>query len=751
MSVLTRHPGLSQPPTPATPPARPRARGVAKRKAAVMTMIVLASSTAALVLANVLGDKFRTRPDVTRTREQTLAPGTERLLARMEAEHRIVIAADQKAIDPRARQTARDVLEEMSLRTDNFAYSIIDTASASGMVQYRDLVRSLVERERETLNRQTATIELGNAGCISLAGYLGDTLSASLLAIQEKLPAGTNEATLQRRAFEHAAAGARLAAKELSDAAGKSGEALRSKLGDQPLPATDIAAGALTQALARATDTMTESARLARDLASKGNGPAEESAGSLAPDIEKRRDQALVVLDSMRKIERPDLLRITRVLETGQAALVIGPPEVGVAAIDLDALFPPGSLLDAKGTTRTDLRRRAEELFAAGLGSIISKRRPIVMLVHGEVAPLLPQEKLFAALLERLRLRGIDVVEWPVALQDSPPTMLEVDPEARNPEKARPIIAVFLAPDSSAAPGRGGIASGPERAERVGNAARMLAERGDNILLCMNPSVLPGQGGVDPVVGVLTRFGLAAETGRPLVRESVSTRGRAIETVQYLQAREEMVMGSAPINGAVRGLPTAFSWPIALFERPVDDKARITLQPLYTIDSGTSIWSESEWLRLWQTPPESRAMLRDEDLPKMDPARDSVWPEGRATATPQRWLLAAAVQRSELGKKPQRAVVVGSNSWFIDNVSQNAVMVDGRPTLRNPGNMELFEASVLWLAEQDSLIAQSPSALAVPMISPIEEETLTRLRLAMILGLPMGVLLLGMLYRMVRG
>ncbi|GJQ31025.1 MAG: hypothetical protein HBSAPP03_29090 [Phycisphaerae bacterium] len=740
-------------PTPAATLAapKPRPRGAARRRSSFLWGILVVATTLVAIFANVLGDEFRYRPDVTRLREQTLAPGTQRLLARLDHEHRIVIAADMKSIDPRARQTARDVLESMASTTDQFTFTFIDTGSTAGLSQYRDLVRTLIERERDTLTKQTASIELGNAGCISLASYLGDTLSAALLGVQDKLPAGTPEATALRRTFEQAAASARVASRDLGDAAQRSGEALKSRLGGMPLPATDLAASTISQALARAVDVMTAAAQETRALAERSNGPAAEAAGTLAPEIERRRDQALIVLEAMRRIDRVDLLRVTRVLETGQAALVIGPPEAGLAAIDLDALFPPGSLLDAKGSTRMDLRRRAEELFAAGLGSLVATRRPIVLLVHAEVSPLLTQDRLFNKLTERLRLRGIDLVEWPVVLQQDPPSLLGVDPDARNPEKARPIVPVILAPDSSAAPGRGGTPGGPQRAERLGEVARQIAERGDNLLVCANPSVLPGQGTADPMVACLARFGLTADTGRPLLRDSVSPRGRAVDTVLFLQSIEESTSGSAPINGAVRGLPTAFSWPIALFERPISDKSRITIQPLYTIDAGPSHWAESEWLRLWQTPPESRALIAQDDLPKMDPSRDSVWPEGRPTDTPQRWLLAAAVQRSELGRKPQRAVIVGSNSWFIDNVTQNAVVVDGRPTYRNPGNIELFEASVYWLAEQDSLIAQSPSALAVPMVASLSDETVARLRLAMILGMPLGVLMLGMLYRLVRG
>ena len=50
-----------------------------------------------------------------------------------------------------------------------------------------------------------------------------------------------------------------------------------------------------------------------------------------------------------------------------------------------------------------------------------------------------------------------------------------------------------------------------------------------------------------------------------------------------------------------------------------------------------------------------------QDLPEYNKDRDGRWPEGRASAKPQSWLVAAAVERGEVGASPQRLVAVGAN------------------------------------------------------------------------------------------
>jgi hypothetical protein len=62
-----------------------------------------------------------------------------------------------------------------------------------------------------------------------------------------------------------------------------------------------------------------------------------------------------------------------------------------------------------------------------------------------------------------------------------------------------------------------------------------------------------------------------------------------------------------------------------------------------------------------------------------------------------------------------------------------------------------MEASVLWLAGEGGLIAQSPEAVSVPVVGNIAEAEARYVRLGLILGLPLLMLLMGITYRVIRG
>src|SRR5690606_25631157 len=130
---------------------------------------------------------------------------------------------------------------------------------------------------------------------------------------------------------------------------------------------------------------------------------------------------------------------------------------------------------------------------------------------------------------------------------------------------------------------------------------------------------------------------------------------------------------------AIRGLPTRYEWPIGL--RITSQSADVT--PLYTIDD-RAVWAESQWLGYLQVP-----LAQHHQVPN-PPAADS--PRDQTTGP---WIVAAAASRRLAGRdSPQRLVVVGSNTWYVDWIVGDVTEVDGRITPSNPGNIELLEAAV---------------------------------------------------------
>jgi hypothetical protein len=195
-----------------------------------------------------------------------------------------------------------------------------------------------------------------------------------------------------------------------------------------------------------------------------------------------------------------------------------------------------------------------------------------------------------------------------------------------------------------------------------------------------------------------------------------------------------------PIGKAINGLKTHIFWPVPI--RMGATPSGTTVTPILTIPNDGNTWAESEWLGYARIPASDRPRIIDPPAP--DSPRDD---------TKGPWPVAVALEnQSQPGTPHQRLVVVGGNGWFLDAVTQQAVgVVDGRPVLDSPGNMELFEASIFWLAGQDDLIARSAEVQSVPLIPPLSGAQLTAIRWSLIAGLPLLVLLVGASWRLVRG
>ncbi|MFZ4574573.1 MAG: hypothetical protein ACOYN0_09260 [Phycisphaerales bacterium] len=709
-------------------------------RAAAYSCVTVLAVLVTVITANIAAGKFVMRWDLTATSERTLAARTKVEIARLEGHYRFVIVADQTGFDSRSRRRVEDVLKEMHSRGANFGYSIIDTSSPRGIAAYQRLLWDLTEREALPLREQTKAVELGMAGVSGLSTYLTTTLAPALMEIHDALP-GSAQVEQVRAYLQQAAARARLASRDLLKAATDAQDSLRNRVGDIPLPLSDSAAATIVKPLGPAVDFL---AQVHKDLASLAAsdlaaGPPAERARAQLDGVEQQRSAGAVLADSLRRLERLDLTRVVDVLKSSQCALLIGPQGKGLVAVDIEELYPRVEYA-VEGSAAADLSRRVEDVIASALSALRAPERPIAVLVHGENGPFIDDIPMFASLMGSLRRKGIDLIEWPAVLSADGPSLASVDPRGQ-----RPVVYIVLSPDSTAAAKERGQLTGAQRAEKLGLVVQELIARGKPVLMNLNPSVAPSYGQSDPLASALAAFGLTADTGRPLFRELSSPRGKVVETDRMVQPVE----GPHALTGAVLGLPTYLPWPVAILDRPLPAGTRAKSTSLYELAADSRTWAESQWTGVWTTPREKRGAIAE--LPKFDASQDARWPEGRDTGKPQAWRVAVASERFEVGKPPQRLVVVGSNSWFMDAVTSQTASVDGRRVPAYPGNSELFESAVWWLAGQDDLIAQSPTAQAVSIIQPMSEALTSRVRLAVIVGLPASILMLGLLARLIRG
>lgn len=691
---------------------------------ALQSFALLFAVTSCVVFGIILSDRFPHRYDVTATREHQLSQRSLDLLKSLSGEYELVVAANFSGADPVAARRTHDVLDNLSRASPNIRTTIIDVASTRGLTDLDALLKRLVERYQSSLDRQAAGIgkAISNAELSAQALAL---LSDELLATDQTVKDADPNTPALHKFLTNSAAVCRVSAQSLEAAVASADKLKGQTIGRTPISANEEALLTVRAAL---SDALTQLKELGDGLDALIRAPdtaiaphTRDRAKPVAAAVSRTRDEVGRTLTAIDDLPRTPLPAVARALERSSAAIVIGPPDTrhgGVTSLDVGALFPPRAKTGDQAL-QLDLRARTEELLTAAIASLSRGDAPIVVLMHGAPSRLAPKFAPFAGLYDRLRLRAMDLVEWPVALDADPPPLTVI-----NPGGKRPVVYVTVSTNEST----------PDGATRSATLARTIAQlvaEHKPVLLSVAPSLFPGSGQKDQMVAFLEPFGIQAESGRPLLRQMTGGQGRTVDADHLFTDPH----ADHAISNAIRGVNTRLPWPIPL--RIVSASSSVT--PILATDNANkTVWAEAEWAEFRRIPPRDRAMVTN------PPANDSMRDDGAGP-----WAIAAAIQKP--GPDGQRLIVVGSNGWFLDEITQGQTIIDGRPVYFNPGNVELFEAAVYWLAGQESLIGASAQSAATPLIPPLTEELSTFLRWSLIGGLPIVILLLGALWRLIRG
>jgi len=95
-------------------------------------------------------------------------------------------------------------------------------------------------------------------------------------------------------------------------------------------------------------------------------------------------------------------------------------------------------------------------------------------------------------------------------------------------------------------------------------------------------------------------------------------------------------------------------------------------------------------------------------------------------------------------------MVVSSPTWFDDRHLHAITELAGRRASRFPGNGELLDASINWLAGLDELVAPGPQVRDIPRIDAIAPGPLAALRWTVALAPPVLTLILAVVVHMRR-
>lgn len=722
----------------APPPNRPRGRRV------LQSTVVMLAVTACCLFAGLISHRFPVYADVTATRSHRLSSKTQASLNKLTGPTELVVTLNSAAIDTRSAERTRDVLDAIDRAGDKLSVTIVDVASSTGVTQLDDAWSRIVERHKGQLARQRAALETAKAGAAELATQL-EVASESLRAAERQVPEAERAGAALKRYLGDAASFCQLGSKDITESVTRADELAAGMIGRSPVPAFDVAAGALRRPVPTIAAQLSEVARsidaaiaakddqipaMLRDLLK----PLPRVIGDARTRLARLEEliSGVTNLDGVRgAAASSSLINVARVLERSSAALVIGPPVPtgapgrDLAAVDIEALFPARLADDDASATRLDLRARTEELIGSAIGSLVNPAPPIMVVMHGENGRMAPEFSRFVTVFERLKLRGIDIVEWPVWLDKEMPPLTAINPRGDRPIVYATLYTVPNAPEDAA------------RFVQLTSVVNQLADAGAPMLISVNPSAMPAIGQTDAMVEFLEPLGLKADSARPLLHQIGAAATPVVSPESLFSAT---LVGDHPIASAVNGLRVRLPWAVPL--RKTEAAGTATITPIVSVPDDDRTWAESQWMEFRSVPAAQRSFIRPQDQPKPDSQRDDA--QGP-------WIVAAALER-KIADKPdmQRLVVVGSNGWFLDEVAEAAEVVDNRRVPVSPGNTELLEASVYWLAKQDAAIGASPQAEAAPVIPALRPGVVRAIRWGLVAGLPVSILLLGAVFRLAR-
>lgn len=686
--------------------------------------------TACCVLGVLIATRAHHRFDVTATREHDLSPRTRQLLGRLDRDLTLVVAADLNSLDSHTYQRTRDVLEQFGAASKRLKVNLINTSESGGQKSYEQVLADLAARERTTTDAATTAVSGAAAKSEALAATL-ESVQRALQKLREQHVAGS-ETLLNPQYLQTQSGTVGVALQDLRTAATNAKSRLASPDPLVPVPAIDRAVADLKKPVADASQTLAVLAD-AFDSLSKDPRASEQdkaAAGLLLPQLRAGRDTAGKLAADLAAIDIPRVLRIARGLQQRRAALLIDDNAQtgggrGIVAIDADELLAAGGA--AAGGQSVDRRARTEDLVGGAIATLTSGVRPVVCIVHSAPYRLATNDWAgFQRVREQLSMRGIEFVEWATVLERDIPTQVAVD------SPARPVVFVSItvqggAPQSVAA----GIAS-------FSKALNFLTISGRNVLLSVRLSQVPASGSPDPLTECLAPLGIEVDSGRPLLQtEKVATRLVA-------RPRQDIMDPHAAhaISGAISNLRLHLQWPVAISTGKPADGVRV--EPIVTIPADGTIWAESEWQEFNRAVSQAKGDYTGFTNP---PAKDS---PRDGSAPGAAWTLAVAVEHTSPDHPRQRLVVVGANAWFIDDIVDLQASFDGRTTPVFPGNLQLFESAVHWLAGQDDQILRGATAsrsATIPLLSGAAQSWLRWLLIAI---MPALALAAGLAYRALR-
>jgi hypothetical protein len=667
----------------------------------------------ALLTIAVVANYFAHRPearwtfDATKTRAYSLSAQSRELLAELDGRWTIALVMARDDEDSAAIRQVDEVLRRYAQETDAISVIQIDPTDPASLGKYEALLAQLRSNEAETIEAYEKALDRAVVAFRDLQLFAQRQASQLQRALSLLEPDDAARTRIQQRLGLLG-----LLADEGDQVLEVVAEARRTNEA-QPIPDYETARSILAQALAQWADELYAMAEIYRGWRTDPEASAvlTRFAANVMPEYEELAGRLAGAADPLARLPELELASVGRQLQSGELAVIIGPP--GAAVVPSEQLFPKLNVRTlGEGQVAFDRRFRGEQVISAAIRSLRVEHMPLVVFVHTGPRSLFRQSAEHADVVgvaSTLRAQRFDVREWnvvegdvPVA-EDGQPTVWVIVPPAQRES---------LEPDEN------------ERA-LIRMTERLISD-GEPVLLSVYPSLLPRYRQSDPWQMVAGPLGLQPDTGNVVFEAAPAGGGDLVyQTWQMI----EVYSADHPICRAVNGQRTQFEWPVPITVRE-DTPSEVRYSVLASVMPGANRWLEDDWLN------KQRSMETVE--------------RGEPFAQPG--ALAIAAERPHpVESGTQRAIVVGSGSWMLSRIADAASSIGGgRAVLRYPGNQEFMLASTAWLAGMDELIAPSPVSQQVARLDEIDDQATATWALIAIVGAPFVCLLLGVVVWLVR-
>ena len=717
---------------PKKPVAHPRRRRVLF---AINTALAALVALAVVVAINFVAYRQFMRFDFTELGVYSLSPQTRQVLDDLDAEHEIVTLFSTDFMTA-GRQRVRDLIDEYDRRSPQITVTHIDpnvdiarfdAFAARVRDRYADEVepvREAVEQARGAYTEFTRAIE-------PVLARLRQVLD------RDDLPAGQSLERIR---------GVFSVLRQAADSEEAFTEQVASAL-DQPLPNYRNLLSTLEGELSRINDQILPTAvqwftQAADDEALPGE--AQENLLRAVETLEALRDPVRDATVAAREAETPEgYSRLRRDLAGGGAVVVLGPAKARVIAEDEMFLQLDPQMAEQMNEAIGEVETRflGEERLTGALVSLQLEQPPMVVFINSPRGRALGERGRYSHVASRLESLNIDVREWSPSGQQTPWGGMSPPQPPPQPAEGQKAVWVVL-PQPPANPGNP-MQPGGGGAEQVAELVSQRIDAGDSVMMMLSVQagmMLPGP---DPIADLAGAWGVMPRTDRLLVHEvNVGERRTAAQpTFEVTQWPE-----ATRVTQALGGMIGRFVAPAPVITEDVEG---VTTFPLVAIGQD----------RTWAIDAADITSQRDLMNQAFDPE-----------SAEDRYTVAVAAERSGSGEATEdeadavaaepgpRLAVFNITMWADDQLTTYGVLpgMGGGPGLADiagaafPANAELFVNTTLWLSDLEELIATSPRVQKARRVEAVDDRTRAIVVTAIVAGVPVASLLLGMGVYLVR-